>query len=136
MSSDKELIKEFESKKWMYKGKPVSILSHQKVEDQYVFSLSNGDVVNCFVQNLKSTLDERFMLLPSHKEPSRTPIKVGVLSDTLIQLKDVLMDNITKVQESKEYVKQAKEINNSVKEVINLAKLDIEYTKLSYSLEP
>jgi hypothetical protein len=128
MNKDKQLIENLKSKKWLYNGKPVAVDSHQKVEDQYVFCLSDGTVVKCFVQNLEATLEEKFIPLPSH---SQTPAKVGALSDTLVQLKDILMDNIKKVQEDKEYITQAKEVNNSIKEVVNLAKLDIEYTKLS-----
>jgi hypothetical protein len=43
------------------------------------------------------------------------------------ELKDVLMDNIRKVQENKEYIQQAEAIKANVDSVIQLAKTEIEY---------
>jgi len=134
MSKHNELIKDLKAKKWLYKGKPVSVISHQKTHDEYVFCLNDGEVVHCFEQNLEATLLEKFIPLPAHSKVSNTPVKVGVFSDTLAQLRDVLLDNISKVQKDKDFVPQAREINNSVKEVCNLAKIDIEYIKLSNKL--
>ena len=53
-----------------------------------------------------------------------------VTSSGIRDLKTILMDNIKKVQESKEYIPQAQEINNNVKSIIEVAKAEIEVLKI------
>lgn len=44
-------------------------------------------------------------------------------------LTDILLDNIKKVQDSKEYIPQAQAINNNVNSIINLSKLKLDVVK-------
>jgi hypothetical protein len=53
--------------------------------------------------------------------------EVTVNGAVVKELKDVLMDNIKKVQENKDYIPQAEAIKSNVDSVIQLAKAEIEY---------
>lgn len=44
-------------------------------------------------------------------------------------LKDILMDNIKKVQENKDYIPQAQEVGRNVNSIIDLAKAEIDFLK-------
>jgi hypothetical protein len=48
---------------------------------------------------------------------------------TITSLKDILLDNIKKVQENKEYINQAKTINNSVNTLLNMVSLELKVSK-------
>lgn len=50
---------------------------------------------------------------------------------TINSLREILMDNITKVRADKTYIEQSKEINSNVKSIIDLAKTEIEAIKLA-----
>lgn len=63
------------------------------------------------------------------KPPSTELITIRsevVPGNTLNDLRNILLDNIKKVQENRDYVPQAKEISNSIGQIINLAKVEIE----------
>lgn len=124
-----------EGKTYLYKGELVTISAFNKIEDEYVISLSNGEVFTCFARTLEATLNEKLKPFDGGVEIARkeenSAVLAGSLSGSIGQLKDVLMNNIEKVQNDKSYVSQAKEVNNSIKEIINLAKVDIEYRKLA-----
>ncbi len=51
---------------------------------------------------------------------------VVIKGNVLSELRDILLDNVKKVQENKDYVPQAKEISNSIGQIINLAKVEID----------
>ncbi len=56
-----------------------------------------------------------------------------VTTSSINDLKSILMDNIKKVQESKDYIPQAQEINSNVKSIIEVAKAEIEVLKIMKS---
>lgn len=58
-------------------------------------------------------------------EESQALAIVTESQQTITTLKDILMDNIKKVQEDKEYIGQAKTINNSVSALLNMVSLQV-----------
>lgn len=63
--------------------------------------------------------------------PSRVVQTFVVDSQTITTLKDTLLENITKVKESKDYIPQAFEINQQVKTLLSLAKTEIDLAKIN-----
>ncbi|MCO6499105.1 MAG: hypothetical protein J5I47_01865 [Vicingus serpentipes] len=61
----------------------------------------------------------------THQRSYQPTINGAVVSN----VKQILLDNIKKVQENKDYIPQAAEINNNVKSIIDLAKAEIEMVK-------
>lgn len=53
--------------------------------------------------------------------------QMQVNSSVISELKDVLMDNIRKVKEDKNYIEQAEAVRQNVESVIGLAKTEIAY---------
>ncbi len=62
--------------------------------------------------------------LPEKKEDPKVELLVG--SSVLRDVKDVLMDNIKKVQENKDYIPQAEQINKDANSIIKIAQTEIE----------
>lgn len=53
-----------------------------------------------------------------------------VINSSGLELKNVLMDTVRKLQRDKDYVSQASAINDSVKTIIDLAKVEVEMIKV------
>ena len=63
--------------------------------------------------------------------PVEKPVKSSFRGDTISTLKDVLMDNIKKVQQSPDYIPQATTIANTVNSLVNLAKIEMQLNENS-----
>jgi len=128
----KKLIRSMQNKHHQYNGEIVTIISFETIEDEYLISLSNGEIIRTFSRTLEATLSEKLKPIPpiENKESTIPAVHTG-LSETILGLKDVLVSNIEKVEKDRKYVPQAREISNSVKTIIDLAKIDIEYRKLN-----
>jgi glutamate/tyrosine decarboxylase-like PLP-dependent enzyme len=50
-------------------------------------------------------------------------------TETLASLRDIMLENIKKIQADKEYLPQAQEVSKSVGVIVDLAKTEIEYFK-------
>jgi hypothetical protein len=63
-------------------------------------------------------------------EPNTQVVQIANDSQkTITTLKDILLDNIKKVQNDKEYINQAKTINNSVNTLLNMVSLEMKVKK-------
>ncbi|MDB5240077.1 MAG: hypothetical protein JWP57_702 [Spirosoma sp.] len=70
---------------------------------------------------------------PGHACPATLPATVlpqPAALQSSAELKDIMMDNIRKVQADQEYIPQASEIANQVKTLIDLAKTEIAYNRI------
>lgn len=66
--------------------------------------------------------------IPEVPEQKKEEIIVRQVNDNdLISLRDILMDNITKIKADKSFIPQAEAIKGNVDSIINLAKTDIAY---------
>ena len=54
-----------------------------------------------------------------------------VIGNNASALAEILMSNITKVQESEKYIPQAQEIANQVRELVNLAKVEVDMYRVA-----
>jgi len=81
-----------------------------------------------------SAVDYRFHLkefLPIDDKIAATTLQLNVANQSVMtELKDVLLDNIRKVKENKDYIPQAQEINSQVKSMIDLARTEIDFIKI------
>lgn len=64
-------------------------------------------------------------------EESKSLSIVSESQATITSLKDILMDNIKKVQGDKDYINQAKTINNSVNTLITMVSLQVKINSKS-----
>lgn len=67
--------------------------------------------------------------LPVDDENTQALQIVTESQKTITSLKDILLDNIKKVQDNKEYINQAKTINNSVNTLLNMVSLELKVSK-------
>ncbi len=67
--------------------------------------------------------------LPVSDENKENALQILPAKNELINLKKVIIDNITKIQSDPDYIKQANVINNSVNTLINMVKLQVNIIK-------
>lgn len=77
---------------------------------------------------------EEFVLncMPVDESVSIMPLNSSSLAldkTVITSLKDILMDNIQKIKDNKEYIPQAQAINDQAKSVIDLVKSEIDLIK-------
>ena len=139
-----EILNEIVGKEFNYKGKNIKIKSWKKVTATYViftsaqtFNLYENEIDN-FINELKPVVDKIKQYFESQKNVSiqvkKDELKPNKMTETdknivPIQgdnLKQILLDTITKVQQDKAYINQANAICNVVSQMINIKKLEIQ----------
>lgn len=125
-----DILERMPGKKYIYKQVEHQILKYEFdgkllliTTDKEILQLPSVD----FSFHLKEFLPIEEQLLPVNF--NAVPVLNVASKEVMIELKDVLLDNIKKVQENKDYIPQAQEINNQVKSMIDLAKTEIEFIK-------
>lgn len=117
----------------------IHFLSMKMDDDQIIIATDNNWItttpfdLNVFFQKYEEVIvSERGEVSTIIKDVGIQSNKsVTIPNNTFLELKNVLLENIQKVRENKDYVPQAKEISNSIGQLINLAKVEIEMkTKL------
>lgn len=68
-------------------------------------------------------IEEKRTAVALSKKPSVLP------SEQLINIRDILLDNIRKVQDDPKYIPQAQSVTNTVNALVNLAKTEMQYRK-------
>lgn len=123
------------------KNKPFMIHQQEEVVKEWEFI--DGETVVIHTDKNKhrfsfSIADERLAeFLPIEQELAEIESNLPQLAcntQTLRELKDIMMENIRKVQEDKAYIPQAQEVSKSVGTIVDLAKTEIEYIKAIRSL--
>jgi hypothetical protein len=77
--------------------------------------------------NLFEAVEKPVSALQTLSESSMTLPQMQINGSVIRELKDVLMDNIKKVKEDKNYIPQAQAIKENVDAVIDLAKTEVSY---------
>jgi len=114
-------------KTFLYLGAAVMIQNYQK-KDGKVRVITDKRDYNLPEEELESFLEE---LQPMESSPMVVPQAAAILNNSgLADLSKVLLDNIKKVQENKDYIPQACEIRDQVKTFIDLAKVQIDCVKV------
>lgn len=104
-------------------------LKKEKHEKYTIITNDESDWITTSVFDI-DVLMEGFTEIIKH-EVALKPKREGVQLQTLdfsnaMELKGILMENIKKVQENKEYIPQATSVQKSVQTIINLAKIELD----------
>jgi hypothetical protein len=70
------------------------------------------------------------LFLEVEQEETALQVQKHPQNDTIVELRNILMENIKQVRENKEYVQQAGVVNKSVTNITNLIKAELEFMKL------
>ena len=119
---------------YYYEQKEVKVISYEFIDARCIIATNKGPID--FPWTDASVYLKNFLLIPS-KESDLLPVKyeMSINRDTVGSLKEILMDNIKKIQANKEYIPQASEINNQVKSIIDLAKAEIDILKTVHGIK-
>lgn len=127
MSKQIEKLESIKGKLFIHKEKEERVLNY-KIEvdmicihtdiDQY--KIGFGDL-NIFLRN--------FLLVDEHPVVNQNKGLVILDNEGTKSIKEILMNNIKRVQNNPEYIPQAKQINSDVNSIIELAKAEIELLK-------
>ncbi|MCB0258902.1 MAG: hypothetical protein KDE62_04155 [Calditrichaeota bacterium] len=121
----KEKLEKMQGKTFMHNGRYYTVLSWQVKDEKLTVATDNGWLEFELSQADKALAE----FLPVHANNRQMAIVVMPKNGELQNLKNVILDNIQKVQKDKDYVKQADSINKSISTLINMAKLEISYIK-------
>jgi hypothetical protein len=131
----KKPIKDLENmvgKTYMFKKKNIMIKGFIIDRDSQIINIkTTGEPIDVslialpeFIKNCLEVEEENEIQVTSTEviipEKSKSEIVV---------LREILMDNINKVRENKEYIEQAKSINNNINTLINMYKLELQISK-------
>jgi len=127
-------LKKLESmtgKKYLYNAKEITLLTY-KQDGEDIIIVTDKEWVTIPVYDLLVELD-KFKLIEEPQLPARkNGSDLGLMAapaDTLVSLRDTLIDNINKVKEDPAYIPQAKSISYNIQTIINLAKIELETRK-------
>jgi hypothetical protein len=110
------------------------LLSYQ-IDDDRISIATDRDWLETTYYNLQLFMEEFIIVetpevIEDRKPPVALQKKTSVLpTEQLIGIRDILLDNIKKVQEDPSYIKQAQSVTNSVNALVNLAKTEIQYRR-------
>lgn len=102
---------------------------HIKIKDFY--PIPEEKKINVITDKKPILLDDSDVpdfinkLLPVDEPTTVAVSVVNETQQTITSLKDILLDNIKKVQENKDYIAQANTINNSVNSLLNMVSLQM-----------
>lgn len=126
----KNKIESMKGKPWMYNGSVFHIDDYEITENFLIIKTGGNSQrrpLNIAMEYLESCLPvEQENKLPMKNKPQLLFSGNG----TFEKIKDILMDNITRVQENKDYVNQAKAVNASITNMLHLAKNELEVYRL------
>jgi len=115
------------NKPWKYGMRVVVITGYDVSEERQRVFIHTNEKENHFDRPFDSIGDFVKQLVPAEKKETQSDIMVMSATNVSTQLKGILLDNIQKVQENKEYIPQATTICNNVNSLINLTKLELSY---------
>jgi hypothetical protein len=115
------------NKTYIYKQDHIRIKDYYLVpEEESIKIITDKAPITIKADELQQFIDK---CLPVQDENTQA---IQIVSDSqkqITSLKDILMDNITKVQADKEYINQAKTINNAVNTLLNMVTLEMKVKK-------
>lgn len=122
-------------KNYTYNKRPVTVLRFE-IKEKIIRVVCATEDISILVEDFHDTI-QRFLpdntpAIAQDSKPVGSP--PSAVPQTIIrtsggELKELVMDNIKRIQRDKEYIPQAVEINNQVKTLIDLAKTEIELIK-------
>lgn len=122
-------------KNYTYNRRKVTVLRFE-IKEKVIRIVCATEDITILVEDFQDTMsrflpDNTPIISHDHKPVVAPPSAVPqtIIRTSGGELKELVMDNIRKIQRDKEYIPQAIEINNQVKTLIDLAKTEIELIK-------
>jgi len=114
----------------MYMGKQRNVVTVTRVAGQILIVCEN-DHHNILIkeQNLSDEIKNMIVVGKMADRQNGIQKYQEAEKQQISDLRDIMLDNIKKVKESKDYIPQAKIITNSVNTLLNMAKLNIDLVK-------
>lgn len=133
MSKNLLKLQEMMDQRWSYKGEILLFQASKKEGDKTILAtdkrwieFETPFILNCFLEDCRPA-DAAVVAKSVYTELTLPDPK----SDEIMsKLKGVLIENIDKVRENKEYVPQAQMVSKTVQTLINLTKMELEVLKL------
>jgi hypothetical protein len=126
MSDLKSKLDSMIGKTYMYRTETQKVISYEfKDSTGKIIIITNKSTIMFSFSDAKEKLTD-FLICEEEKNIDVAIYKPEISSTVMIDVKNILMDNIKKVQDDKEYIPQAIAINKNVKSIIELAKTEIE----------
>jgi len=135
MSTLKAKIDGMVGKSFLYKTNEIKIIDyHLNTNDDIITIKTETGEIKLGFTIAKKELNE---FLPLDSTPMIiSNFQPSIDNSVVKDLKDILLDNINKVKDNKDYIPQATEINNNVKSIIELAKTEIQMVSTLNKLNP
>lgn len=110
------------NKTWMYNARHHKLLSY-RISENSVILVTDKEWYEIPITKINKELSS---FLPVATSNSHKDVSIVLFSGNgQSSLRDVVMDNITKLQSDPNYIKQAEAINKQVKTMIEMSKLKI-----------
>lgn len=120
---DQTKLEKLVGKEFIYKQEHIRIKDYfMKPEEGTVHIVTDKQPITVKEEDVQDFVSR---CLPVAEESTVAVAVVAEAQTTITSLKDILMDNIKKVQENKDYIGQAKMINNSVNSLLNMVSLQM-----------
>lgn len=125
---DKAKLEKLLDKEYIYKQENIRIKDYYFKEETKSYKIiTDGTPIEIEEAGVDNFIKK---LLPVTQPESAAALSIVSESrNTINSLKDILMDNIKKVQTNKDYIGQAKMVNNSVNSLLNMVSLELKIRK-------
>lgn len=126
-----EILNNMIGKSYQHNGQVISIQSFDRQGERIIIKTDKKDIevleyiLPSLLQDFTPCLVQQVQVLPT----------VQIDGNVIKSLKDTLLDNISRVRNSKDFIPQAEAIAKNVDGVINLAKIELEYLKVLKGLK-
>jgi hypothetical protein len=124
--------------KWKYKGKIYYFLNYRfngttatVVTKEKWFDFENENQLYVFLDNCFPVPQEEIIEKPEIAQDNMGLVRANSGSGNILAyLKGILVEDIERVRENKDYVEQAKTVSNNVKRLLDTAKLELQIKAL------
>ena len=116
-------LEKMKGKRFLYHAKMQTVLNYQVNKDEVIIA-TDFQIKTIDIEKIDEELNQ-FL-------PVQDSVEVSMFrkNKTIPDLADIVMSNIKKIQEDKEYIPQAKAIHDGIKTLVNMAKLDLQMQKM------
>ncbi len=121
----KTALTEMVGKTIMYNAHNYKIYGFMLLDDLVIVATDTKDIT--FPREEASVYINEF--LPVEEEPEKQALQIMPDKKQVADLKDIVLENIKKVQKDKAFVPQANAVNKSINTLISMANLELAYYK-------
>ena len=131
MDKNQQKLVEMKGKQFIFRTHPLTVLDAQRDSQGFVIT-TDWKTIDISFNDIESTLKE---FLPASDSTDLTISEsfssqvINKHSGMMSDLKDVLLDNIKRVQENPDYAKQAQVVNKSASTLVSMVALEVQVAK-------